>query len=149
MSNEAPAISMVTLGVADIARATAFYEALGWRNTSASQAGEVSFMQGHNIVLGLYGRAALAKDAQVEDTAPGFSGVALAVNLASTEAVDACYQRALGAGAQPRKRPQQAFWGGYSGYFADPDGHLWEVAYNPYFKTDEHGVLDLGGEAAI
>lgn len=148
MSDRPGVISMVTLGVADIARATAFYEALGWRNTAASQ-DEVSFLQGHNIVLGLYGRKALAKDAQIEDTPPGFGGVAFAVNLISQDAVDAFFEHALNSGAAACKRPQQAFWGGYSGYFADPDGHLWEVAYNPYFKTDENGMLDLdGGDAA-
>ncbi|GIL01196.1 MAG: hypothetical protein BroJett030_10950 [Alphaproteobacteria bacterium] len=144
MSGRLAGISLVTLGVADIAAATRFYEALGWRNTAASQA-EVSFLQGHNIVLGLFGRSALAEDAHVEDRPTGFAGVALAVNLHSEAEVDALYDRALAAGATATKRPRKVFWGGYSGYFADPDGHLWELAHNPFFAMDEHGRLDLAG----
>lgn len=128
-------ISIVTLGVTDLARSTAFYEALGWRNTTASQ-DSVTFLQGASIVLGLYGRAALAEDAQIAETPAGFRGVTLAINLESEAAVDAYFERAIAAGAHAQKTPQKVFWGGYSGYFADPDGHLWEVAHNPFFQGD-------------
>jgi predicted lactoylglutathione lyase len=135
-------ISMVTLGVGDIARATAFYEALGWETAGPSNE-SVSFMRGGNVVLGLFGRAALAGDANVADTPTGFSAVALAVNLPSEADVDAFVARALAAGATECKPPQKVFWGGYSGYFADPDGHLWEVAHNPFFPLDESGAITL------
>jgi len=135
-------ISLVTLGVTDIAASTGFYEALGWKNTPASQ-DAVTFLQGHNVVLGLFGRGALAEDAHIEDMPTGFSAVSLAVNLSSEEAVDDYFARALAAGASEKKKPQKVFWGGYSGYFADPDGHLWELAHNPFFAMDENGKLDL------
>jgi uncharacterized protein len=137
-------ISLITLGVADIAASTRFYEALGWKNSPASQEA-VSFLQGHNVVLGLFGRGPLAEDAHVEDVPTGFAAISLAVNLSSEAEVDAYFDRALAAGATERKRPQKVFWGGYSGYFADPDGHLWEVAHNPFFAMDENGRLDLLG----
>ncbi len=136
-------ISIVTLGVDDLAKSTAFYVALGWANTTASQ-DSVSFLQGHNIVLGLYGRAALADDAQVENKPAGFRGVALALNVASEAMVDRFFDHALASGAVLIKTPQKVFWGGYSGYFADPDGHLWEIAHNPFFNGDaETGTLKL------
>lgn len=141
-SNGRAWISIVTLGVGDIGEATRFYEKLGWVNTPASQS-TISFLAGHDIVLGLYGRAELAADAQVEDTPAGFRGVTLACNWPSREAVDAFHARALAAGAADMKPPQEVFWGGYSGYFADLDGHLWEVAHNPFFAMDQHGRLDL------
>ncbi|MCB1463975.1 MAG: VOC family protein [Nitratireductor sp.] len=139
-------ISLLTLGVDGISRSTAFYEALGWVDTPASQP-SVGFLQGHNIVLGLFGRGPLADDAHVEDMPTGFAAIALAVNLSSREAVDAYYERALAAGATSKKKPEAVFWGGYSGYFADPDGHLWEVAHNPFFAMDDNGKLDLLSEA--
>lgn len=137
-----PRISLVTLGVADLARARAFYEALGWRASGASQA-EIVFFQGSGMALALYGRAALAADALVEDTPTGFSAVTLAHNARSEGEVDAIFAEALAAGARAVKRPHEVFWGGYSGYFADPDGHLWEVAYNPMFPLDDEGNLSL------
>ncbi|HMB46857.1 MAG TPA: VOC family protein [Afifellaceae bacterium] len=135
-------ISMVTLGVADIARSVAFYQALGWRQSGASQEA-VAFLQGGNVVLGLFGRAPLAEDAAVEDRPTGFSAVALAVNLPSEADVEAFHARALAAGAKECKAPQKVFWGGFSGYFSDPDGHLWELAYNPFFPLDENGAIQL------
>lgn len=135
-------ISLVTLGVSDIARATAFYEALGWETAGPSNEA-VSFMRGGNVVLGLFGRTALAEDANVADAPTGFSAVALAVNLPSEADVDAFVARALAAGASECKTPQKVFWGGYSGYFADLDGHLWEVAHNPFFPLDESGAIQL------
>lgn len=138
----APRLSLVTLGVSDVARARAFYEALGFRASSASQA-SVTFFHGPGCVLALFGRDDLAADAGVEGSAPGFSGVALACNLSSREAVDALHARALACGARAVKAPQEVFWGGYSGYFSDPDGHLWELAHNPFFPLDEQGLVRL------
>ena len=136
-------ISIVTLGVEDLAASTTFYEKLGWQNTTASQE-SVTFLQGASIVLGLYGRAALAEDAAIEDTPTGFRSTSLAVNLPSEAEVDALFDMAIAAGAHPQKKPEKVFWGGYSGYFADPDGHLWEVAHNPFFTGDpETGQLKL------
>lgn len=135
-------LHLVTLGVADIATATAFYERLGLSKSSASNE-HVSFFQLGAMVLGLFGRAALAEDAQVPDGAAGFSGVTLAWNLISEAAVDEAFQRMLAAGATAKKTPQRVFWGGYSGYVADPDGHLWELAYNPFFPFDAAGALVL------
>ena len=128
-------ISIVTLGVEDLTRSTAFYEKLGWANTTASQ-DSVTFLQGHSVVLGLYGRQALADDAGVENSPSGFRGVSLALNLESEAAVDAFFAHAVGCGARAVKAPEKVFWGGYSSYFADLDGHLWEIAFNPFFEGD-------------
>ena len=138
-----PRISLITLGVEDVARATAFYERLGWKKSSASQE-SVTFIQLKGTVLGLFSRQSLAEDAHVENTPKGFSGVTLAHNVTSERGVDAVYKFALSCGATPVKAPEKVFWGGYSGYFADPDGHLWEVAHNPFFPLDKEGhvVLD-------
>ena len=140
-------ISMVTLGVDDLSRSRTFYEALGWRPAPQSQE-SVVFLQGRNIVLGLYGRQALAEDAGVENTPPGFSGIALAINVSSQSEADRLFGTALSSGASALKQPQKAFWGGYSGYFADPDGHVWEVAHNPFFPMDGDGNLKLVDEPA-
>lgn len=137
-----PRLSFVTLGVADVASARGFYERLGFKASSMSQEG-VAFFDAGGVVLALFGRAALAEDAKVEDkvgdTAPGFSGVALAHNVGSDAEVDAVLAEAVAAGATLRKPGQKVFWGGYSGYFADPDGHLWEVAHNPFLPLDADG----------
>ena len=138
-----PRISLVTLGVEDVALATAFYERLGWKKSSASN-DSVTFIQLKGTVLGLFSRAALAEDAKVENTPRGFSGVTLAHNVTSERGVDAVYKFALSCGATGVKTPEKVFWGGYSGYFADPDGHLWEVAYNPFFKMNAEGHVVLG-----
>ena len=135
-------VSMVTLGVADLPRATAFYRALGWVDSTASQE-TVTFLIGTDVVLGLYPLDQLAEDVGVANAAPGFRGVTLAVNKPSEEEVDAFVALAQQAGAAVIKQPQAVFWGGYSGYFADPDGHLWEVAFNPFFQTDDAGRLTL------
>ena len=129
-------ISLITLGVADIARSREFYEALGWTASSASTA-EVAFFQGNGLALALYGRAALA------DRPSGFSGITLAYNGRSEAEVDEVFAAAVKAGAQAVKIPRKTVWGGYSGYFADPDWHLWEVAFNPSFALDEAGNLTL------
>jgi predicted lactoylglutathione lyase len=137
-----PRISLITLGVADLGRSRAFYEALGWRASPASTP-EVAFFQGNGLALALYGRSALAADAAVSDQPTGFSGVTLAHNARSKVEADQVFTEAIAAGAEPLKRPHDTFWGGYSGYFADPDGHLWEVAWNPFFPLDAHGNLSL------
>jgi len=137
-----PRLSLVTLGVSDMVRARAFYEAWGWKASSSSQP-EVTFFQANGLALALFGRADLAKDAGVEDRPAGFAAVTLAYNARSKAEADAVYARAVEAGARPVKPLQDVFWGGYSGYFADPDGHLWEVAWNPSFPLDEQGHLYL------
>ncbi|HKZ95923.1 MAG TPA: VOC family protein [Hyphomicrobiaceae bacterium] len=137
-----PRLSLVTLGVADVGRARRFYEALGFKASAASQE-SVAFFDAGGVVLGLYGRGALAEDAHVSDSEPAFSGVALAHNARSEEEVDRVLAEAVAAGARLAKKGQKAFWGGYSGYFADPDGHLWEVAYNPHFPLDASGRIRL------
>ena len=135
-------VTIITLGVDDLAASTAFYERLGWANTTASQ-DSVTFLDGHSIVLGLYGRAALAEDAQVEDTPVGFRGVPLAFNLSDRAEVDTFFAHALASGASKVKAPEEVFWGGYSGYFADLDGHLWEIAHNPFAPLDEGSRMQL------
>ncbi|TBW32315.1 VOC family protein [Siculibacillus lacustris] len=135
-------LSMVTLGVADVAAATAFYEALGLVRGAPSEAA-VTFFDMDGVILALYGRAALADDAGVAAMGDGFRGLALAWNVTGAAAVDAAIARAVAAGGRLVKAPERAFWGGYSGYFADPDGHLWEVADNPGFPFDERGALRL------
>jgi catechol 2,3-dioxygenase-like lactoylglutathione lyase family enzyme len=137
-----PRLNFVTLGVADVARARAFYEKLGFRASSASNP-SVTFFDAGGVVLALFGRGALAEDAKVADSAPGFSGVAIAHNVASEAEVDAALREAVAAGAMLLKPGQKAFWGGYSGYFADPDGHVWEVAFNPFFPLDAAGRVQL------
>ena len=135
-------INIVTLGVADMKRARAFYEALGWKASAASQEG-VTFFQGNGTVLALFGRADLAHDAGVADLPTGFAGMSLAYNAASKADVDRVFAHALTCGAKALKAPADVFWGGYSGYFADPDGHLWEVAWNPLFPQDSDGRIML------
>jgi predicted lactoylglutathione lyase len=138
----APRISLITLGVADLARATAFYERLGWKKSAASQE-TVTFIRLKGTALALFSRASLAADASVADGPAGFSGVTLAHNLGSEGEVDEAFAHALACGATAVKRPQKVFWGGYSGYFADPDGHLWELAWNPFAPLDAEGHMTL------
>ncbi len=138
-------MTLVTLGVRSVPEARAFYERLGWRASSASQGDDVAFFQLNGMALSLFGRRALAEDAGVADSAPGFSGISLAQNLRSREAVDAAFAQAIAAGASALKPPETAFWGGNSGYVADPDGHVWELAHNPFFPLDESGNLMLPG----
>ncbi len=133
-------LSLVTLGVADLDRSRRFYEALGWRRGN-KDAGVV-FFQLPGMILALWSRAALAEDAGVADTG-GFGGVALAYNARSKADVDAVLAEAKAAGAHVLKPAKDTFWGGYSGYFADPDGHPWEVAWNPHWSFDEDGGVRL------
>ena len=137
-----PRLTLVTLGVADLPKARAFYEAWGWKASSASQPG-VAFFQANGLALALFGRADLAQDAHVEDRPTGFAAITLAYNCRSRSEADEVFSRVIAAGARSLKPPQDAPWGGYSGYFADPDGHLWEVAWNPFFPLDAEGHLFL------
>ncbi|HEX9890274.1 MAG TPA: VOC family protein [Nitriliruptorales bacterium] len=137
-------VSLVTLGVDDLTRATGFYESLGWRRSSASVEGVVAFLKGGTVVLGLFGRTDLAADAHVDADAPGTHGnVALAMNLESESAVDDVLGTAADAGGHITKVGQRTEWGGYSGYFRDPEGHLWEVAHNPHFRLTDDGQVVL------
>lgn len=137
-----PRLTLITLGVDDMARARAFYERLGFKASPDSQE-SVTFFDAGGVVLGLFGRAALAEDVKVENTAAAFSGVALAHNVRSESEVDSVLNEAEAAGARILKPGQKVFWGGYSGYFADPDGHLWEVAFNPFWPLDANGAILL------
>lgn len=136
-------LSLVTLGVSDLARAQDFYKAMGLKASPKSTDGVV-FLQMPGGVLALYPRTLLAEDATVEAAGSGFSGITLACNLDSPGEVDEMIARAVAGGGRLVKPAQKVFWGGYSGYFADPDGHLWEVAHNPFFPKDERGVLAIG-----
>ncbi|TNE89868.1 VOC family protein [Porticoccus sp.] len=127
-----PRISMITLGVRDLDAAITFYEkGLGFPRMDSPP--EVAFFTLNGTWLGLYDRKALAEDAQVAAEGNGFEGFSLAHNVASENEVDEVVAQAVAAGATLVKKPQKVFWGGYSGYFKDLDGHLWEVAYNPLF----------------
>lgn len=137
-----PRLNFVTLGVPDVARARAFYDRLGFRASSASNE-HVVFYDANGIVLALWGRDALIEDAHLSNPKPGFSGTAVAHNARSEAEVDAVLAEAVAAGGTLLKAGEKVFWGGYSGYFADPDGHLWEVAYNPIFLLDAAGRVTL------
>jgi len=142
MSEPQGILSLVTLGVVNLERSIEFYETLGFRR-KAHAADGVGFFQAGACAIAVFPSEELAKDANValEGMAENFRGVALAWNCRSENAVDAVIDRAGRAGAIIRKPAQDAFWGGYSGYFSDLDGHLWEVAYNPHFPLSEDGRL--------
>lgn len=135
-------INLVTLGVRDVQASAAFYERLGWRRSGASL-NEVAFFDAGGVVLGLYGRDDLAEDATVSPAGSGFRAVTLALNLPGRAEVDATIAEAEAAGATVVKRAREVFWGGYSGYVADPDGHLWEIAHNPLWPLAEDGRIIL------
>ncbi len=134
-------LSVVTLGVADLDRARRFYEALGWRRGNRHES--VAFFQLNGIVLSLFSRQALAEDTQVPAEGSGFGGIVLAYNARSRDEVDSVLAEAESAGARILKPAQDAFWGGYSGSFADPDGHPWEVAWNPEWELTADGDVKL------
>jgi catechol 2,3-dioxygenase-like lactoylglutathione lyase family enzyme len=134
--------TLITLGVSDVERAVRFYAALGMKR-GVKAAKDVAFFEAGGVVLAVWTRADLAKDAGLENAEPGFSGVALAFNVPDEASVDAALQAAEKAGGKILKAGGRAFWGGYTGYFADPDGHLWEVAHNPGFPLDERGQINL------
>lgn len=133
-------LSVVTLGVRDLARARGFYEALGWSGESPDD--EVVFFQAGGMVVALWSREKLAEDSGVPDSG-GWGGVALAHNVATPEEVDAVLSQAADAGATITRPGAPTFWGGYSGAFLDPDGHPWEVAHNPGWRLNDDGTVDL------
>ncbi|KAF0176080.1 MAG: glyoxalase/bleomycin resistance protein/dioxygenase [Rhodobacteraceae bacterium] len=134
-------ITLITLGVVDLAASRAFYARLGWQSHSGTDG--VSFYQLDGAVLALFGRADLAADQGRPGAALGTGAITLAQNFATEAEVDAAYAAAISAGAIPMKPPEKVFWGGYSGYWADPDGHVWEVAMNPFWPLAEDGSLTL------
>ena len=135
-------ISLITLGVGDLERSRQFYERLGWRRSLAKAEGVVFFQAG-GMALALYPRDELAKDANIAPIGHGFNGFSLAYNARSRAEVDSVLQEAEAVGAKILKPAQEAFWGGYSGYFSDPDGFLWEVAWNPAFPIAEDGSIRI------
>jgi len=137
-----PRVSLITLGVADIARSRAFYEALGFKASSAG-GGQVVFLQAGPMGLCVWTRAELADDAAVADGPVGFRGIAIAHNVRAKEGVDTTLAQAQRAGGVVTRPAHDTDWGGRSGYFADPDGHLWEIAWNPFFPLSDDGALTL------
>jgi uncharacterized protein len=135
-------VSLVTLGVADLARSRAFYEALGW-TTDAEPDDDVVFFQAGDMIVALWGRAQLAEDTTVSDSG-GWGGITLAHNVRSPDEVDAVLAEAAAAGATIARPGAETFWGGYSGVFVDPDGHSWEVAHNPHWTLRDDGSVRLG-----
>ncbi|MCB0337090.1 MAG: VOC family protein [Bdellovibrionales bacterium] len=135
-----PRISMITLGVANISRSVEFYGQGLSLPQYDFQSEEVAFFKLTGTWLGLYGREALAEDAQVSSKRSGFAGFSLAYNVSSNEEVDCVLEEAKNAGAIIVKPGQEVFWGGYSGYFQDPDNYLWEVAHNPHFWIGPEAV---------
>ena len=135
-------VTMITLGVKDLAASRAFYKALGWEESSRSQE-SIAFFQINGMALGLFGLDELAKDQGREGATLGFGATTLAQNFATEAEVDAAFAKALKCGASQLKAPEKVFWGGYSGYYADPDGHVWELANNPFWPLNEDGSLTL------
>jgi catechol 2,3-dioxygenase-like lactoylglutathione lyase family enzyme len=135
-------VSIVTLGVTDLDRSRTFYERLGWRRSMA-QAEGIVFFQAGGMALALYPRPELARDANLAAPGEGFGGITLAYNVRNHDDVNAVLAEAEGAGAKILKPAQEAFWGGYSGYFSDPDGFPWEVAWNPFFEIADDGSIRL------
>ena len=136
-------VSLVTLGVADLARARAFYEALGW-TTGAEPDSDIVFFQAGRSVVALWDRAKLAEDSGVADSG-GWGGVTLAYCVGSPSEVDTVLDEARAAGARIARAPADTFWGGYSGVFVDPEGHPWEVAHNPHWTLHADGSVTLAG----
>jgi len=134
-------VSLVTLGVRDLAGSRRFYEALGWITRSRPDEDVVFFQTGGSVV-GLWDRAKLAEDSGVDDEG-GWGGVTLAHNVASPGEVDAIIQQAKSAGAEIARPPARTFWGGYTGVFVDPDGHPWEIAHNPDWQLNDDGTIAL------
>jgi catechol 2,3-dioxygenase-like lactoylglutathione lyase family enzyme len=135
-------VTVITLGVRDLARARGFYEALGW-HTGAGAEDDVVFFQLGDMVLSLWDRSRLAEDSCVQDT-PGWGGVTLALNLGSPAEVDEATEQARAAGATIGREPGDTFWGGYSSVFVDPEGHPWEIAHNPHWTLTPDGGVKLG-----
>jgi catechol 2,3-dioxygenase-like lactoylglutathione lyase family enzyme len=135
-------LSLVTLGVADLPRAVAFYTALGWSPDNDVEAQDVAFFQGPGTIIALWHRDELASDSAVEDPG-GWGGVTLAYNTRSAAEVESVIAEARAAGATIGREPAETFWGGYSGIFIDPDGHPWEVAHNPGWRITDDGQTRL------
>lgn len=136
-------ISLITLGVADVAASRSFYERLGWR--VGMDLAEPSFFQAGGMIFSIWGRKELAADGGLAD-AGGWGGVTLSHNVESPEAVDRLIEEARTAGARVTKEAVRADWGGYTGVFVDPDGHPWEIAFNPSFPLGEDGSVRLPGQ---
>jgi predicted lactoylglutathione lyase len=134
-------VGLITLGVRDLANARRFYEALGW-TTGAGPEDDVVFFQAGGLVVALWDRARLAEDSTVTDSG-GWGGITLAHNVGSREEVDAVIEEARAAGAKIGREAAEAFWGGYTGIFIDPDGHPWEVAHNPHWRVTDEGDVVL------
>src|SRR4051794_40995037 len=134
-------VSVITLGVTDLARSRAFYEALGWR-TNAAPDDDVVFFQAGGMIVALWDRASLAEDSAVADGG-GWGGITPAYNTRSPAEVDSVIEEARAAGATIGREPAETFWGGYSAAFIDPDGHPWEIAYNPRWTLHEDGSVSL------
>ena len=134
-------VSLITLGVSDLARARAFYERVGW-HTNAGPDDDVLFFQANCMIVALWSRERLAEDSAVEDNG-GWGGITLAYNTRSPAEVDAVIEEARAAGATLGREPGETFWGGYAGIFIDPDGHPWEVAHNPRWTIGEDGALTI------
>lgn len=137
-------LSLITLGVTDLERSRAFYEALGWR-TGAQPGDDVVFFQAGGMVLALWDRAKLAADSGVPD-AGASGGFTLAQNVRSADGVDAVIEEVRAAGGKVTRDPGETFWGGYSAAFTDPDGHPWEIAHNPRWTVTDDGRTLLAGE---
>jgi predicted lactoylglutathione lyase len=136
-------VTVITLGVRDLARARGFYEALGWHTGAGADDDVVFFQLGDDMVLSLWDRSRLAEDSCVQDT-PGWGGVTLALNLGSPAEVDEATEQARAAGATIGREPGDTFWGGYSSVFVDPEGHPWEIAHNPHWTLTPDGGVKLG-----
>ena len=134
-------VTLITLGVADLDRSKAFYAALGWTPTQEQEG--VAFYQINGMVFGLFGRDELAKDQGRPGTPLGTGAMTLAQNFGAESEVDTAFAAAIKAGATALKAPEKVFWGGYSGYYADPDGHVWEVAHNPFWPLNDDDSLTL------
>jgi hypothetical protein len=135
-------MSLVTLGARDLARARAFYEALGWKSGAAPE-DDVVFFQAGCMIVALWGREQLAEDSGVEDSG-SWGGITPAYNARSPAEVDAVLAEAEAAGGTIPRRGAETFWGGYSGVFVDPEGHAWEVAHNPHWTIEDNGAVKLG-----
>ncbi|KAA0970552.1 VOC family protein [Aureimonas fodinaquatilis] len=135
-------VTLITLGVSDLSRAREFYAKLGWTPAPGGSDG-VLFYQLNGLVLALFGRDDLAHDQNRPVGELGTGAMTLALNMHERADVDAAFQQAVEAGASILKAPEEVFWGGYSGYYADPDGHVWEVAHNPFWPLSDDGSLTL------
>ncbi len=140
-------ISIITLGVSDLKKSRAFYDALGWEMASSDEEAKniVAYNMTNGMALALFGRDALAQDAEVDAAGDGFRGVTIAYNVDTKDDVTKVLSEAGKAGGQIVKPAHDVFWGGHSGYFSDPDGHLWEVAFNPFSALGANGEFQWGG----